>query len=89
LGDQQGLVDSRFRVDMAKRLNVSKRRRVRLRTLDMMWHLIESMEKQHMLFANYKGRKENVMNLAFHFNTQTDALDNIELAADMKKIVRV
>jgi hypothetical protein len=71
--------------DMAKRLNVSKRGRVRLRTLDMMWHLIESMEKQHMWFANYKGRKENVMNLVFHFNTQTDALNNIELAADMKK----
>lgn len=70
---------------IANKLNVSKRGRIRLRTLDMMWHLIESMEKQHMWFANYKGRKENVMNLVFHFNTQTDALNNIELAADMKK----
>jgi hypothetical protein len=51
----------------------------------MIRHLIESMEKQHMWFLNYKGRKENTMNLVFHFNTQTDALNNIELAADMKK----
>jgi hypothetical protein len=71
--------------ELAERLKVSKRGRVRLRTLDMMRHLIQSMEKQHMWFTNYKGRKENVMNLVFHFNTQTDALNNIEIAADMKK----
>ncbi|KAL1597228.1 hypothetical protein SLS60_008810 [Paraconiothyrium brasiliense] len=71
--------------DIARRLNVSKRGRTKQRTLDMLRYLIDSMEKQHMWFANYKGRKENVMNLVFHFNTQTDALNNIELAADMKK----
>ena len=71
--------------DMTDRLSVSKRERVRLRTLDMMRHLVQSMEKQHMWIANYKSRKENVMDLVFHFNTQTDALNNIELAADMKK----
>jgi hypothetical protein len=51
----------------------------------MMAYLIQSMEKQEMWFQNYKGRKENVMNLVFHFNTQTDALNSIELAADMKR----
>jgi hypothetical protein len=74
-------------LDIAKRLDGSKKGRGRVggRTLDMIRHLIESMEKQHMWFLNYKGRKENTMNLVFHFNTQTDALNNIELAADMKK----
>jgi len=43
------------------------------------------MEKQQMWFQNYKGRKDTVMNLILHFNTQTDALNSIELAADMKK----
>lgn len=71
--------------DMASRLNVSKKGTLRQRTLDMVSHLIMSMEKQQMWFLNYKGRKDTVMNLIFHFNTQTDALNSIELAADMKK----
>jgi hypothetical protein len=71
--------------DMAFKLKVSKRGRLRQRTLDMTKYLITSMEKQQMWFLNYKGRKDTVMNLIFHFNTQTDALNSIELAADMKK----
>jgi hypothetical protein len=72
--------------DMATRLDfVSNKGHIRRRTLNMMAYLIQSMEKQEMWFQNYKGRKENVMNLVFHFNTQTDALNSIELAADMKR----
>jgi hypothetical protein len=71
--------------DMAMKLKVSKQGRLRQRTLDMVKHLITSVEKQQMWFLNYKGRKDTVMNLIFHFNTQTDALNSIELAADMKK----
>ncbi|KAJ4989324.1 argininosuccinate lyase [Stagonosporopsis vannaccii] len=71
--------------DMASRLKVSHKGRLRQRTIDMTSHLITSMEKQHMWFLNYRGRKDVVMNMIFHFNTQEDALNSIELAADMKK----
>lgn len=70
---------------MAQRLQVIKKGRLGQRTLDMVQYLITSMEKQEMWFLNYRGRKDTVMNLIFHFNTQTDALNSIELAADMKK----
>lgn len=71
--------------DMASRLQVSHKGRLRQRTIDMARHLVVSMEKQHMWFLNYRGRKDVVMNMIFHFNTQEDALNSIELAADMKK----
>lgn len=71
--------------EMATRLNVSKKGKLRQRTIDMAAHLVTSMEKQHMWFLNYRGRKDVVMNMIFHFNTQEDALNSIELAADMKK----
>ena len=48
-------------------------------------HALASMEKQHMWFLNYKSRKESVMGLIFHITTQTDALNNIEIASDMKR----
>jgi hypothetical protein len=70
---------------IAAKLNVSGKDRIRQRTLDMMQHLIQSMEKQHMWFMNYKGRKESVMDLVFHFGQQSDNLNNIELSADMKR----
>lgn len=79
------LYTARSMQDMALKLQVSKKGRLRQRTLDMVQHLIRSMEKQEMWFLNYRGRKDTVMNLIFHFNTQTDALNSIELAADMKK----
>lgn len=71
--------------EMATRLSVSHKGRLRQRTIDMANHLITSMEKQHMWFLNYRGRKDVVMNMIFHFNTQEDALNSIELASDMKK----
>lgn len=71
--------------EMATRLRVSHKGRLRQRTIDMVNHLVTSMEKQHMWFLNYRGRKDVVMNMIFHFNTQEDALNSIELAADMKK----
>ena len=71
--------------DMATRLKVSHKGRLRQRTIDMTSHLVTSMEKQHMWFLNYRGRKDVVMNMIFHFNTQEDALNSIELAADMKR----
>lgn len=71
--------------EMAIRLEAPTNSRLRQRTLDMTGHLITSMEKQHMWFLNYRGRKDVVMNMIFHFNTQEDALNSIELAADMKK----
>jgi hypothetical protein len=72
-------------LESATKLNISKKSRIRQRTLDMLKHLIQSMEKQHMWFLNYKGRKDSVMDLVFHFGQQTDNLNNIELAADMKR----
>jgi hypothetical protein len=71
--------------EMATRLKVSHKGRLRQRTIDMADHLVTSMEKQHMWFLNYRGRKDVVMNMIFHFNTQEDALNSIELAADMKR----
>jgi hypothetical protein len=71
--------------EMATRLKVSHKGRLRQRTIDMTDHLVTSMEKQHMWFLNYRGRKDVVMNMIFHFNTQEDALNSIELAADMKR----
>ncbi|KAF2016660.1 hypothetical protein BU24DRAFT_423038 [Aaosphaeria arxii CBS 175.79] len=71
--------------DTCMRLNVSRNPMIRQRTLDMIRHVITSMDKQKMWFVNYKGRKEATMNLLFHITTQQDALNNIELASDMKK----
>lgn len=71
--------------DACLRLSVSKRARVRQRTIDTIRHVITCMEKQNMWFLNYKGRKDATMNLLFHITTQQDALNNIELASDMKK----
>ncbi|KAF2256916.1 hypothetical protein BU26DRAFT_527151 [Trematosphaeria pertusa] len=71
--------------NMATRLQVSKHARIRQRTLDMLEFLIESMEKQQMWFSNYKSRKDSTMRLVFNLVTQQDALNNIELAADMKR----
>ncbi|KAF1916960.1 hypothetical protein BDU57DRAFT_251317 [Ampelomyces quisqualis] len=82
---QNFLFTARAILDSATKLDVSRKRRIRQRTLDMLRHLIESMEKQHMWFLNYKSRKESVMNLVFHFGQQTDNLNNIELSADMKR----
>lgn len=62
-----------------------QQRRARQRTLDMANHALASMEKQHMWFLNYKSRKESVMGLIFHITAQTDALNNIEIASDMKR----
>lgn len=71
--------------NLSSKLHSSKKGRVRQRNLDMLQHLIASMEKQDMWFHNYKGRKDATMNLVFHFNTQTDAMNSIELSADMKR----
>lgn len=73
--------------DACMRLKVmsSKCGRVRERSLDMIRHVITCMEKQEMWFLNYKARKDATMNLIFHITTQQDALNNIEIASDMKK----
>ncbi|KAF2462653.1 uncharacterized protein BDR25DRAFT_274255 [Lindgomyces ingoldianus] len=71
--------------DIATRLHVSEQGQIRQRTLDILDFVIRSMEKQQMWFLNYKGRKDSTMRLVFNLVTQQDALNNIELAADMKK----
>ncbi|KAF2268765.1 hypothetical protein CC78DRAFT_488149 [Lojkania enalia] len=71
--------------DFAEKLNVSTESRTRQRTLDIIHYVISCMEKQLMWFENYKGRKESTMSLVFHFNAQQDALNNIEIASDMKR----
>lgn len=71
--------------DACLHLNVSKRVRVRQRTIDTIQNVITCMEKQNMWFFHYKNRKDARMNLLFHITTQQDALNNIELASDMKK----
>ena len=55
--------------ELAQKLSVSKQGRPWQRTLDMTSYLITSMEKQHIWFLNYRGRKDVVMNMIFHFNT--------------------
>lgn len=38
-----------------------------------------------MWYLNYMGREDVFMNFIFHFDTQKDALNCIELAANMKR----
>lgn len=70
---------------VVSKLQVSKRGQTRQAAMDKLGYLIASMEKQHMWVMNYKGRISGLMTLVFHFNQQTDALNTIELAADMKR----
>ena len=59
--------------------------KMRQRKIDKLEYVIASMEKQRKWFQNYKGQKYSSMQLVFNLVTQQDALNNIELAADMKK----
>jgi len=52
---------------------------------DSISHVIASMEKQKMLFLNYKDRKDSTMSLVFNLVTQQDAVNNIQLATSMKR----
>ena len=51
---------------------------------DAIIYVIDSMEKQKMLFLNYKSRKDGTMSLVYNLVTQGDAANNIELAQSMK-----
>lgn len=52
---------------------------------DAISYVISSMEKQKMLFLNYKGRKDGTMSLVYNLVTQSDAANNIELGKSMKR----
>ncbi|KAL9082249.1 MAG: hypothetical protein Q9165_008924 [Trypethelium subeluteriae] len=52
---------------------------------DLISYVISSMEKQRMLFMNYKNRKDSTMSLVYNLVTQRDAANNIEMTADMKR----
>ncbi|KAK7415437.1 hypothetical protein QQX98_005888 [Neonectria punicea] len=52
---------------------------------DAINYVIDSMEKQKMLFLNYKSRKDGTMSLVYNLVTQRDASNNIELAQSMKR----
>jgi hypothetical protein len=52
---------------------------------DAVKYVIDSMEKQKMLFLNYKSRKDGTMSLVYNLVTQGDAANNIELARSMKR----
>ena len=64
---------------------VQKRSRISNRTADAIEYAIASMEKQRRWFWNYKARKDGTMNLVYNLVTQQDALDNLNLATEMKK----
>lgn len=51
---------------------------------DAIKYVIDSMEKQKMLFLNYKSRKDSTVSLVYNLVTQSDAANNIELAKSMK-----
>ncbi|KAI9147060.1 Notoamide biosynthesis cluster protein M' [Paramyrothecium foliicola] len=52
---------------------------------DAIKYVIDSMEKQKMLFLNYKSRKDGTMSLVYNLVTQSDAANNIRLAQSMKR----
>ena len=57
----------------------------RQRTVDMANYMVTSMEKQHMWFLNYRGRKDVIMNLILHLNAQEHTLNTIQIAAETKR----
>jgi hypothetical protein len=73
--------------EMISRSNavVEHKSRVRQRTADAIQYAVFSMTKQRQWFWNYKARKDSTMNLVYNLVTQQDALNNLELAAEMKK----
>jgi hypothetical protein len=73
--------------EMISRLNtvVEHKSRVQHRTADAIQYAVSSMMKQRQWFWNYKARKDSTMNLVYNLVTQQDALNNLELAAEMKK----
>lgn len=52
---------------------------------DAIKYVIHSMEKQKMLFLNYKSRKDGTMSLVYNLVTQNDAQNNILLSRSMKR----
>ena len=52
---------------------------------DAIQYVINSMEKQKMLFLNYKSRKDGTMSLVYNLVTQNDAQNNILLSRSMKR----
>jgi hypothetical protein len=52
---------------------------------DAIAYVIRSMEKQKMLFQNYKSRKDGTMSLVYNLVTQGDAANNIQLSRSMKR----
>lgn len=52
---------------------------------DAIEYVISSMEKQKMLFLNYKSRKNGTMSLVYNLVTQSDAANNIQLSRSMKR----
>ncbi|KAF2715238.1 hypothetical protein K504DRAFT_457409 [Pleomassaria siparia CBS 279.74] len=73
--------------DVARRSSdqAGNRSRVRQRTADAIQYAVQSMEKQRRWFKSYKARKDSTMNLVYNLVTQQDALNNLGLAAEMKK----
>lgn len=64
---------------------LSTRRLFRHPAEDAINYVIDSMEKQKMLFENYKSRKNGTMSLVYNLVTQSDASNNIEVARSMKR----
>ncbi|TQV94442.1 hypothetical protein IF1G_06453 [Cordyceps javanica] len=52
---------------------------------DAIEYVINSMEKQKLLFLNYKSRKDGTMSLVYNLVTQSDAANNIQLSRSMKR----
>jgi hypothetical protein len=73
--------------DMATKLTSlgKDERGPRRRTVNMANYLVTSIEKQHMWFFNYRGRKDVIMNLILHLNAQAHTLNTIQIAAERKR----
>ena len=73
--------------DMATKLTSlgKDERGPRQRTVDMANYLVTSMEKQHMWFLNYRGRKDVILNLILHLNAQEHTLNTVQIAAETKR----
>jgi hypothetical protein len=53
--------------------------------LEKIEYIIDCMKKQQMWFHNYKSRKDSIMTLVYNLVTQQDAINNFNLAVNMKR----
>lgn len=73
------------RLSATSRLSTIVHRGQAQRIRDGTEHIMASMEKQKMWLLNYKQRKDTSMTLIFNLVTQQDAIQNMEIAAEMRK----